>query len=87
MNPGALPYSKVRYVTLLRHPFHAHSSPNYPWKVCSVTQRSQVFWIFDQKLQICHTMNPTFLIFWIENNLSLFKIYETFHKFPSELVT
>ena len=57
---GALPYSKVRYVRLLRPPFYAHSSPNYPWKVRSAKD-PVCFWVFDQKLQ-SHTMTP---IFWL----------------------
>ena len=40
MNPGGTPIIEGTLYKALKTPFYAHSSPNYPWKVRSVTQKT-----------------------------------------------
>ena len=65
MNPGGTPIFEGTLCKALKTPFYAHSSSSYPWKVCSVTQRSDVFWFFDQKLHLSHNNSNVFFIFLI----------------------
>ena len=62
---GALPYSKVRYVRLLRLPFSAHSSPKDSLRFCSVTQTRVFLFCF---VLFCFCFVFLFLVFFFIKN-------------------
>ena len=83
---GALLYSKVRYVRLLKPPFLAHSSLNCPLKLCFVTLRPHFFKSFLPKITSLSPKDTIFWNFWSKMTNLFKKIRFVFHKFPSKFI-